>query len=187
MAREEGLLLGYSAGSALAGLLQLSTRLTNDDVVVIIFHDHGSRYVGKIYNDEWMIERGFLDRDIKVKDLIELKLNKNFISVEVSTSVREALSLMKDADISQTPVTENGSIVGSLTEKQLLNFILENPSDNVNQAVRKIMTEPFPVVSEDIPIKDLNRYITREVPAVITKDRSGAHHVITQYDIIQAI
>lgn len=60
LAREEGLLLGYSAGSALAGLLQLKDQLTEDDVVVIIFHDHGSRYVGKLYNDDWMREVGFM-------------------------------------------------------------------------------------------------------------------------------
>ncbi len=61
LAREEGLLLGYSAGSALAGLIQLKDRLSKEDVVVIIFHDHGSRYVGKIFNDDWMREKGFID------------------------------------------------------------------------------------------------------------------------------
>ncbi|MBP6796411.1 MAG: pyridoxal-phosphate dependent enzyme, partial [Saprospiraceae bacterium] len=69
LAREEGLLLGYSAGSALAGLIQLKDKLTKEDIVVIIFHDHGSRYVGKIFNDDWMRERGFLETEIKVKDL----------------------------------------------------------------------------------------------------------------------
>ena len=60
LAREEGMLLGYSAGSAVAGLLQLRDRLRPGDVVVIPIHDHGSRYVGKIYNDDWMREKGFL-------------------------------------------------------------------------------------------------------------------------------
>jgi len=61
LAREEGLLMGYSAGAALAGLHQLRDRLTKDDVVVVIFHDHGSRYIKKIYNDEWMRQQGFID------------------------------------------------------------------------------------------------------------------------------
>jgi cystathionine beta-synthase len=60
LAREEGLLLGYSAGSAVAGLLQLKDQLTADDVVVVVIHDHGSRYVQKLYNDEWMMEKGFM-------------------------------------------------------------------------------------------------------------------------------
>ncbi len=61
LAREEGLLLGYSAGSAMAGVLQLKENFSKDDVVVVIFHDHGSRYVGKIYNDDWMRANGFIE------------------------------------------------------------------------------------------------------------------------------
>ena len=60
LAREEGLLLGYSAGSAVAGLVQLKDKLTEDDMVVVIFHDHGTRYIGKLYNDDWMRENGFM-------------------------------------------------------------------------------------------------------------------------------
>ena len=70
LAVEEGLMMGYSAGSAIAGLLQLKDQLKPDDVVVIILHDHGSRYVGKVYNDDWMREERFLDGELKIKDLI---------------------------------------------------------------------------------------------------------------------
>ncbi|MEM1220942.1 MAG: pyridoxal-phosphate dependent enzyme, partial [Bacteroidota bacterium] len=71
LAREEGILLGYSAGSAIAGLLQMKDQLSPEDIVVILIHDHGSRYVGKVYNDDWMRERGFLDDEIKVRDIIQ--------------------------------------------------------------------------------------------------------------------
>jgi cystathionine beta-synthase len=67
LAREEGMLLGYSAGSAIAGLNQLKEHLTEKDVVVVIFHDHGTRYVGKIFNDEWMQAQGFLEEKSIVK------------------------------------------------------------------------------------------------------------------------
>lgn len=73
LAREEGILLGYSAGSALAGLLQMKDRLTENDVVVILFHDHGSRYVGKLYNDDWMRERGFIEPELSVAQLVDKK------------------------------------------------------------------------------------------------------------------
>lgn len=73
LAKEEGLLVGYSCGSAMQGLMQLKDNFTANDVVVVIFHDHGSRYVGKIYNDDWMRERGFLDDELKVKDIIAMK------------------------------------------------------------------------------------------------------------------
>lgn len=187
LAREEGIFLGYSCGSALAGLMQLQDQLTSDDVVVVIFHDHGSRYVGKIYNDEWMQERGFLDRDLKVKDLILKKVDKTFLDIDQDHTVRAALDLMKNNDISQMPVTKDGKVIGSITESKVLKFILENPLNNVEKAVKDIMSDPFPTVSEDIALKDLSKYITKEVPAVITVEKSGQHHVITQYDIIQAI
>jgi cystathionine beta-synthase len=69
IAKEEGIFVGYSAGSVIAGLRQLKDKLKPEDFVVVVFHDHGSRYVGKIYNDEWMLDRGFLDVN-SVKDLI---------------------------------------------------------------------------------------------------------------------
>ena len=187
IAREEGIFLGYSCGSALAGLMQMQDQLTGDDVVVVIFHDHGSRYVGKIYNDEWMQERGFLDRDLKVKDLILKKADKTFLDISQDQTVRAALDLMKNNDISQMPVTKDGKVIGSVTESKVLKFILENPLNNVDKPVKEIMSDPFPNVSEDIALKDLSKYITKEMPAVISIEKSGQHHVITQYDIIQAI
>ncbi|HRD82656.1 MAG TPA: pyridoxal-phosphate dependent enzyme, partial [Saprospiraceae bacterium] len=104
LAREEGLLLGYSAGSAVAGLLQLKDQLKAGDVVVVVVHDHGSRYVGKIFNDDWMRERGFLDTELRVKDLVALKKDKSFITVQTTDSVRDAFNLMKTNNISQLPV-----------------------------------------------------------------------------------
>ncbi len=187
LAKEEGIFLGYSCGSALAGLIQMKNQLTADDVVVVIFHDHGSRYVGKIFNDEWMHERGFLDRDLKVKDLIAKKSANIFISIEQSETVRKALTLMKDSDISQMPVTDGETIVGSITESRVLNYILENPLANTEKTLESIMGPAFPEVSDDIALKDLNRYISKEIPAVLARDMSGDAHVITQYDIIQAI
>lgn len=187
LAREEGILLGYSCGSAMAGLHQLRDNLTKDDIVVIIFHDHGSRYVGKIYNDEWMTQRGFLDKEIRVRDLVSNKNDRTFYTIERNEKLRHALTLMKENDISQMPVVENGQIVGSLTQNKVLNFILENPMENTEKSVDTIMGQSFPIVSLDIALKDLNQYITKEVPAVVTKDSNGDYQIVTQYDIVQAI
>lgn len=187
LAREEGLFLGYSAGSAFAGLLQLKEKLIKDDVVVVIIHDHGSRYVAKIYNDDWMRERGFLDRELKVGDLVANKIDKTFITVKKDTRVKEALEMMKSGDISQMPVMQNGEIIGSVTESTLLSFILENPLKNTEKTVADIMGKPFPIVSNETLVKDLNRYITKSIPAVIARDKAGTLQVVTQYDIIQAV
>jgi cystathionine beta-synthase len=116
IAREEGMLLGYSAGSAVAGLWQMRAELKEDDVVVVIIHDHGSRYVGKIYNDDWMRERGFLESELRAKDILAKKLKKEFISINPDTAIQEVLRLMRDFDISQLPVMENEEWVGSVGE-----------------------------------------------------------------------
>jgi len=187
LAREEGLLMGYSAGSAVAGLLQLKDRLTEDDVVVIVIHDHGSRYVGKIYNDDWMIQRGFLERELKVKDLLNMKEEKGFFSVQKDQTVKEALDLMKQRDISQMPVVQNGDIVGSLTESLVLTYLLENPEDHALKSVETVMGAPFPTVNEDLPFNQLSKFISKRIPAVIAKDKAGRQHILTQYDILQAM
>jgi len=139
LAREEGILLGYSCGSAMAGLVQLKDKLTKDDVVVIIFHDHGSRYIGKVYNDDWMRERGFLDTELKVKDLVAAKQDKKFFSVNANHTVKEVLKMMKETDISQLPVMKDDAIIGSISESKLLEFVLNNPLQNSDKDVSVIM------------------------------------------------
>lgn len=187
LAREEGLLLGYSAGSALAGLIQMKDRLKPSDLVVILFHDHGSRYVGKLYNDDWMRERGFLDNELKVRDLIISKRDKKFISVSDMDTVKSVLKVMKDLDISQLPIMKGDVIAGSITESKILDFILNNPLENSEKQVAEIMASPFPMVQVDMAVRDLNKYISKNVPAVIVKDLSGDLIILTQYDIIQAL
>ena len=189
LAREEGILLGYSAGSAMQGILQLSDKFTKDDVVVVIFHDHGSRYVAKIFNDDWMRERGFLDDELKVKDVISRKGVKVFYHVKPDTTVREAFDMMKKLDISQMPVLngDGNDMVGSISENAVLTYLLENPIRHAEHHIADIMDAPFPIVNEDLPVKQLNRYISKKIPAVIARDKAGSMHVLTKYDIIQAV
>ncbi|MDX1478732.1 MAG: pyridoxal-phosphate dependent enzyme [Saprospiraceae bacterium] len=187
LAREEGLLLGYSAGSALAGLLQLRDRLTSDDVVVIIFHDHGSRYVGKIYNDDWMRERGFLDTELTVKDIIRSKRSQKLMTVHKDDKLRDVISIMRDADISQLPVEDNDDLIGSITETALLTHLLEAPEQNGETSVSEIMGAPFPTVEEDLPLSQLNRVISKTTPAVIARDKTGQRYIVTHYDILQLL
>ncbi|MEM9921864.1 MAG: pyridoxal-phosphate dependent enzyme [Bacteroidota bacterium] len=188
LAKEEGILLGYSAGSAFAGLNQMADQLTEDDVVVVVIHDHGSRYVGKIFNDDWMRERGFLEEELKVKDLIQLKNGEQFISVDQKDSLRKVFQIMKDKDISQLPVMDHGgSMIGSITESAVLSSLLENPLNNAELDVSSIMGTAFPIVEEEMTCKQLTRYINKKIPAVIAKDKAGTLHILTQYDIIQAV
>lgn len=187
LAREEGLLLGYSAGSAVAGLIQMKDQLTADDLVVVIIHDHGSRYVSKIYNDDWMRQRGFLDTELRVRDLITLKKDAAFAGISKDATVREALKMMKEHEFSQMPVLEGEESVGSIIETDVLNFLLANPMENAEKLVSDIMRNPFPQVGTDMTLSELGKHITKENPAVITVDRSGRKYLVAQYDILQAI
>ena len=188
LAKEEGLLLGYSAGSTLAGLHQIKQGLKPEDFVVLIFHDHGSRYLGKIYNDDWMRERGFLNEELTVKELIRNKKDKSFFSTKASENIHSVLQIMKQYDISQLPVlSEEGKIIGTVSENAILKFILENPQQHPEKEVRSIMTDAMPQVELDLPLKKLNYFFEEKIPGVITKDHIGNYHVITKYDIVRAL
>ncbi|MCB0641547.1 MAG: pyridoxal-phosphate dependent enzyme [Phaeodactylibacter sp.] len=187
LARQEGLLLGYSAGSAVAGLVQLKDQLKPDDVVVVVIHDHGSRYVGKIYNDDWMRERGFIDKSgLTVRDIIAMKDDKHFFSVRPSDPISQAFELMRKHDLSQLPVMEDEKNVGALTERSVLNYLLETSSPN-GAPVSTIMAPPFPIVKEDEGYARVGKYFTKENQAVLAKDKAGTFHILTQYDIIQVL
>ena len=191
IAKDEGLFCGYSAGSCVQGLQQLAKgpdgkdRLTKDDVVVLIFHDHGSRYVGKVYNDQWMLERGFLD--VKTfKDVVGGRGAQRLISLTSTDTVAAAIELMKKYDIENIPVLENGENKGAISEGGLFNKILNN-TDIKTQTVGSVMEKAYPEVAFETPVERLSTYITRENGAVLSRDESGALHIVTKYDIIQSL
>jgi cystathionine beta-synthase len=185
IAKEEGLFCGYSAGSCLQGLLQLKSELKKDDVVVLIFHDHGSRYVAKVYNDEWMMERGFLDLKT-FKDLISGRGSQSIISVSPKQTVMEAITLMKQHDIGNIPVLIGENNVGSISENGLFSKILNN-AEIKDDLVETVMEKPYPEVAFDTPVERLSSFINRENGAVLSKDESGIYHIVTKYDIIQSL
>jgi len=153
--------------------------------VVVIFHDHGSRYVGKIYNDQWMLERGFLDVKT-VKDVVNGRRNQPLVTISADEKVSEAIARMKKYDIEHIPVDQGGELIGSISENGLFNRLIDDA--NLKDAqISQVMQPLFPLVSQDTPIEKLSVYINRENGAVLTKDDSGNHHIVTKYDIIQAL
>ena len=185
IAKEEGLFCGYSAGSCLQGMLQLKDQLKKEDVVVLIFHDHGSRYVGKVYNDEWMLERGFLEMKT-FKDLVNGRGTKKLITLSPMQTVVEAIDLMKKYDIENIPVVSNGASIGAISESGLFNKILSD-SDVKFQTVESVMEKTYPEVAFDTPVERLSAFINKENGAVLSKDETGAFHILTKYDIIQSL
>jgi cystathionine beta-synthase len=185
LAKEEGLFCGYSAGSCLQGLMQLKGSLKKDDLVVCILHDHGSRYVGKVYNDQWMMERGFLD--VKTfKDIVSSRAHNKLITVAPEHTVAEAVELMKKYDIDQIPVMNGAGMVGSISESGLFSKIFSNP-ELKNEKISSVMEHTFPLVAFDTPVERLSTMITKENGAVLSKDEAGNFHIVTKYDLIQSL
>ncbi len=185
LAKEEGLFCGYSAGSCLQGLIQLKSRLKKDDLVVCIFHDHGSRYVGKIYNDQWMIERGFLD--VKTfKDIVSARGVKKIVSIDAGQTVAEAVQLMKEFDIEQIPVMNGTDMIGAISEGGLFKKVFSNPEIK-NAAVETVLEPLYPIVDFETPVERLSTLINKENGAVLSKDEAGNLHIVTKYDVIQAL
>jgi len=187
LAREEGIFVGNSAGSAIKGLLQLGDEIKEDDVVVTLFHDHGSRYVGKIFNDDWMRERGFLEEDHKTaRDLIENHIDSPMVTLGVEELVSHAVAKMRAHKISQIPVTKDGEFVGMVDETTLINEIMDDNSVK-DQAIGKIMGPKLPVVASDTPIKELSKVISKDVPAALVDLGGSKYHIVTRHDLIAAI
>jgi len=185
IAKEEGIFAGYSAGSVIAGLRQLKDKLTKDDFVVVIFHDHGSRYVGKIYNDEWMLDRGFLDVNT-VKDLIGGLGRRRLVTIAKEQKVSEALDLMKKYDIEQVPVEEAREMIGVVTQHSLFKKMLEEEGLR-EKTVAEVMDKSLPVVDMGTQIDRLTKYINKDNGAVLARDESGDFHILTKYDVLNAL
>jgi len=187
IARKEGIFAGNSAGSALAGLMQLKDELKESDVVVIIFHDHGSRYMGKMYNEDWLRERGFLeDEKLTAKSILLKRGQQETVTIDCEQSVLQAINTIKSLNISQIPVTQKGMVVGKITESDILSAVLENPALR-SGCVKDIMTASFPFVDLNTSIDKISSIINKENMAVLVEDGNGNIEIITQYDIINAI
>lgn len=187
LAREEGLFCGYSAGTVMQGLLQLKDRFKEGDVVVIILHDHGSRYVAKIYNDEWMRERGYLTNEpVNANTILSRKQIKELVYATPEETVSSAFKKMKALNLTQLPVMQDGEFIGSITEHALLHQLIDNPELR-ESTVSSMMKPSFPVVDIHASAADISKLITKESPAVLVRANSGQWHIITEFDLIEAI
>lgn len=190
LARLEGLFVGWSCGSAVHGALEYARTLGKDDVVVVILPDHGTRYLGKIYNDQWMSEHHFIDKGnmLTAQEILERKGNKGegLVAVEKASSLSEVILLMREHNITQLPVVENGNVVGTITESRVLNTILDDPSLK-SSSVGDVMSDPFPFVLPTTRIDLISKMINRDCPAVMVQDDNGKLHIITKFDLISVL
>jgi cystathionine beta-synthase len=188
IAREEGIFAGNSAGSAMAGLLQLKDNFREGEVVVVIFHDHGSRYLGKMFNDDWMREKGFLEKSgMTARDLVNSGLSGELLSLEANEPVEHALRVMSEHDFSQISITRDKRLVGSLNETHLFEELVANGNVK-SQPVDSIMQPAFPFVDVSTTVDQLSTMITPHNPAVLVRDfKTDKTFIITRSDLIRVL
>jgi cystathionine beta-synthase len=187
LAKEEGIFCGYSAGAVIQGILQMKDQFTKDSVVVIILHDHGSRYIAKIYNDDWMRDRGFLkDVIVTAQMLVDRKKISELVAASPTETLVDAFARMKQMNLTQIPVMENEVCVGSITEHGILQLLMDNPNHRDNE-VGKVMGKPFPVVTLQATAADIAKLINKDNTAVLVKTNLGSWSIITEFDLIEAM
>lgn len=187
LAREEGIFVGNSAGAAIGGLLQMQDQLTENDIVVVLFHDHGSRYVGKIFNDDWMRERGFLEEEVKTAaDAISRHADQPLVTLYSEELISHAVVKMRKFNISQIPVMRDGVIVGSLNDSQVYQLLIDNPAMR-DTPISKVMQAPFPVVKGNAKLDEAAKLINEQTPAVLVELEDGKKHILTRQDIIACL
>ncbi|WP_016988270.1 pyridoxal-phosphate dependent enzyme [Flavobacterium sp. ACAM 123] len=187
IAKEEGIFVGNSAGAAIKGLLQLKEHFKPEDVVVVLFHDSGSRYVGKMFNDDWMRERGFLEEEVKkAEDVIKDHIDKPLIVARTEELASHAIERMRKYKISQIPVMDISGFVGSLDETDLFQSYVHD-KNSAERPIKEIMGNPYPIVQMGTSIEEVSKLFNRDNAAVLIDLGEGRYHIITKYDIIGSI
>jgi len=197
LCREEGMFVGGSCGMVMAGALQWlrdhRDTLKEDDVVVVLMPDGGFRYLGKIYNDAWMQDHGFLEEaephtaETVLESVSPRKVpDERLVSVPADMTLADAIDVMTRYGISQVPVTENGDVVGSLIEQSILARLIREP-DARARLVADVMNDPFPIVDASTPVRDLAAHMKGPCTAVLVRTRDGELSILTRTDLISTL
>ena len=188
LAREEGMLLGGSAGLNVHLALEIARELDDADAcVVTILCDTGERYLSKVFNDEWMEENQLLDKaPVTVEQLLANRPHgaPEIVQVAPAAAVRQALNLMSTWGVSQIPVIDDGNNVGGLIEGTLMTRALAQPS-LLDRPVREVMDAPFPEVEASTPADRLAQTLTRESPAALVRRNGKLAGIVSRYDLLQ--
>jgi len=195
LARQEGILVGGSAGLALHAAIQVAVDSKPDDVIVVLLPDTGRNYLSKFFSDEWMRQNGYLQRLVpaRVREVIDSQSDgvPELVSVGAGKSVGEAIDLMQQYGISQLLVTENGStagggVVGSIQERTLLDRVYRDPTV-VTTSVSTAMDPPFARVASGAPIEEAFEALLGGEPALMIVEGDVPVGVITRSDLLEFV
>ncbi len=185
LAKEEGLFVGMSAGSAIKGVLQLKEHFSPEDVVVVLFHDSGSRYIAKIFNDDWMIEKGYLQPTFTTVGELAKNKKEPFIFVRTEELVSHAVDRMRNNHLTLLPVRDVNGFVGSISESILFDTYLNN-KEAATLAIKNIMEAPFPMISPSDSIAQLHTMLQKH-EAVIVDFGNEMYQILTKRDLVGTI
>lgn len=187
--KEEGIACGGSCGSAVAGAIQYAKSLKSPKKILVMLPDSANRYISKIFNDEWMASKGMLDYhfNVTLKDLCKTlnKKDNDYISITESCTVGEAVKIMKEHDVSQLPVVNNGNIIGIVTEKGLLNPIFEGFL-TLKDFVSVAYNQDFLILDENEHLEKANKALMNK-HIVLIKRGTKTINVITHIDLLNFI
>jgi cystathionine beta-synthase len=192
LAKFEGLLTGGSGGGCLSGALRLARNLGPDDFVVALLPDTGMRYLSKVYNDEWMRERGYVDAAVQITAAEVVKAKhaagkvRELVIARPYQTVFHALKSMQDQDISQIPVFEENTPIGTIYEDQILNLALQG-KDLRKLVVREVMSTPLPQVPKTAPVERVTHILSHENPAVFVDMGNSHFEILTKYDLMSTV
>lgn len=191
LARKEGLFVGGSCGAAVWGGIEYAREhnLTENDVMVIILPDSGTRYTSKIYNDEWMRQNGYMDdaTALMANEILDLRgKTSSLAKLRPTDSLQDAINKMNETDISQLPVFDGEKQVGSINEGLILNQLISDPAAK-NKTVSSVMNEPFPEVTSEVRLDQISKMLNKQTQAVLVKLGGGDFQILTKSDLINAI
>jgi cystathionine beta-synthase len=188
LAREEGVLAGGSAGGAVFAALQVARDLGPDDVVVVLLPDGGTRYLRKIYSDEWMRDNQFIEAQIGItcEDILQGKELKELVFAAPQHAALWALERMRSLDVSQMPAIEGGEVVGTVYADDLVELVVDG-KDLGGLIVHEVMKPPLPVVGRHASLEEIVAFIPSQHEAVLVSGVDGSFDIITKHDLVRTV
>jgi cystathionine beta-synthase len=192
LAKLEGIFTGGSGGGCLSAALKLAATLGPEAFVVALMPDTGMRYLSKVYNDEWMRERGYVESTVPITaaEVVNRKKGsgkvRELIVARPYQTVFHALKTMQEQDISQIPVFEENLPIGTIYEDQILTLALQG-KDLRKLVVREVMSQPLPRVPKNAPVERVTYILSHENPAVFVEMEDSRFEILTKYDLMSTV
>ena len=192
LAKQEAIFTGGSGGGCVSAALRLAATLPQDALVVAFLPDTGMRYLSKVYNDEWMRERGYVDAEVPLtaEDVVRVKRQsgkvRELVVARPYQTVYHALHTMQTQDISQLPIFEDTTPIGTIYEDRILNLALQG-KDLRKLVIREVMGKSLPVVPKEAPVERITHLLSHEGPAVFVDLGNSHYEILTKYDLMGTI